>query len=276
MMWKLPCSTAIIVGLMLSTAGRSEDLNLTAISFNVLAEFIPSDVVPTWNDRKGLVVELLKNHDPDLVGLQEATPRQVAFLVDSLGSFAAFHFPRYNYTDATLLFRSDRFELVDSGHWWLSPKADQPLSTGFGNTLPRLVVWVKLKHKVSGQLLYAINTHFDNTMPSQVKMAALCQEKLGLMAAENLPMIWMGDFNTDQKRGDYSTLTSNGWKDSYRASKLASQDGRDDNVPTFENGSRIDHIFYHGPLEATAWERLESSKPLSDHYPILARFVVRR
>lgn len=266
-------ATMIALGLAWASPAPASEFTVTAVSFNILAEFIPSDSVPPWEERKPLVVKLMTDHDPDVIGLQEATPRQVKFLVESMPGFAALHYPRYNYTDATLLYRSDRFDLVDSGFWWLSPKPDAPLSTGFGNTVPRLVIWGKLKHKPSGRQLYVVNTHFDNTMPSQVKMAALCQEKLAPMAAEGLPMIWMGDFNTDQKRGDYAMLVSNDWRDSYLASPKASANGRDDNVPTFESGTRIDHIFHHGPIEATAWERLDTSQPLSDHYPILAKFL---
>lgn len=257
-----------------SPFARGEEFDLTVVSFNIMAEFLSADGVPPWSERRDKCVELLKEHDPDLVGLQEPTPRQVQFLVDALPGFASLHYPRYNYTDAALLYRSDRFELVESGFWWLSKTPDKPLTTGFGNTVPRLVVWALLEHRPTRTRLYAINTHFDNTMPSQVKMAALCQEKLAPMAEKGLPMIWMGDFNTDQKRGDFDMLVSNGWKDSYTACPEASPGGRDDNVPTFENGKRIDHIFHHGPTKAVEWRRLDTDPKLSDHYPILARIRV--
>jgi endonuclease/exonuclease/phosphatase family metal-dependent hydrolase len=157
----------------------------------------------------------------------------------------------------------------------LSPTPER-VSIGFGNVLPRLVVWAKLRHKVTGKTILVFNTHFDNTQPCQTKMAALCEERLAPFAEQGAPMIFLGDFNTDQQRGDYARLTSNGWQDAYRACSAASENGRDDNVPTTRDGTRIDHIFYHdAALAPLSWRRLESHDPtipLSDHYPVMARF----
>ena len=34
-------------------------------------------------------------------------------------------------------------------------------------------------------------------------MAELCEQRLAPFAVHGLPMLFLGDFNTDQKRGDY-------------------------------------------------------------------------
>ncbi|MCB9782894.1 MAG: endonuclease/exonuclease/phosphatase family protein [Candidatus Omnitrophica bacterium] len=143
------------------------------------------------------------------------------------------------------MIRKEVFEILDQGHWWLSPTPDKA-SIGFGNIFPRITVWARLKHTPSGREIVAVNTHFDNTAPSQERMAKLCHEKLQIFVDEDLPILFFGDFNTDQGRGDYPLLTSGGWKDSYLASPEASETGRDDNVPTTGGHSRIDHIFYYG------------------------------
>jgi endonuclease/exonuclease/phosphatase family metal-dependent hydrolase len=179
------------------------------------------------------------------------------------------------YPDAALLYERERFEEKERGHWWLSPTPEK-VSTGFGNTLPRLVVWAQLRDKLTDKELIVFNTHFDNTMPSQERMAELCSRQFEKFTPRGLPMLFLGDFNTDQKRGDYARLTSGGWRDSYTTAEQASDDGRDDRVATHLGGTRIDHIFYHGEgLTPIAWQRLESPDParaLSDHFPILARF----
>lgn len=264
-----------LVGLAVSgLAGAAEPLDLTVVSFNVLVDLGSKPGVPKWSERRDLCVQTLKDAKADLIGLQEPIPAQVKFLLAELPEYDAVAYK--NYPDATLLFKRDVFEKLDEGSWWLSPTPDR-VSVGFGNTLPRIVVWAKLKHRATGRELLVFNTHFDNSMPSQVKMAELCQKQFEPFVAQGLPMLFIGDFNTTQTRGDYPTLTSNGWKDSYAVSKLAGPGGRDDNVPTMYGGSgRIDHIFYHGDAwTPVAWERLESpdeKKPLSDHYPVLARF----
>lgn len=279
----------VVAGLLaacISAAARAADedaaaVTLKVVTFNVLVDFAPQPGVPPWSQRKELCSQVLRESQADLIGLQESSPGQIKFFAEELPGYAAHYYVSESgspYPDAALMYREEAFERLDEGHWWLSPTPER-VSTGFGNVLPRLVVWVRLKHRPSGRELYFFNTHFDNSRPSQDRMAELCQRLFEPFVAEGLPLIFVGDFNTDQERGDYPRLTSGGWADAYRASPLASPNGRDDNVPTFPNGKRIDHIFYHGPgLKAIRWERLESpdpDRPLSDHYPVYAELEWR-
>lgn len=251
-------------------------LELTAVTFNVLVDFSVPQGIPSWPQRRELCVELLRSTQADLIGLQEPSPKQVQYLSQALPEYRERHFVdgKKEYTDVALLVHAGRWEELDHGWWWLSPTPEKP-STGFGNTLPRLVVWVKLRHRASGRELVFFNTHFDNTAPSQERMAELCEQKLAPFVESGLPLVFLGDFNTHQTRGDYPRLTAHGWRDAYLAAPQASPDGRDENVPTMDNGKRIDHIFYRGEgFKALEWRRLESPDParrLSDHWPVLAR-----
>lgn len=254
-------------------AAEAPAAEIRVITFNVLVEISAKPGVPSWKDRRELCAQALKEKDPDLIGLQEPMPTQVQFFLGRLEGYVDVQ--AENYPDATLLYKRDTFDELERGHWWLSPTPEKR-SRGFGNFLPRILVWAKLRHKPTGREMYVFNTHFDNSMPSQVKMAELCEQKMKPFLETGLPMIFLGDFNTDQKRGDYARLTSNGWQDSYRVSKHASVDGRDDNVPTILGNARIDHVFYRGEgLKPIAWERMESPDPaklLSDHYPVFVVF----
>lgn len=266
--------TVILSFACLVSGLRAEPIELKVLTFNILVEISSVEGVPPWKERRDEMVQLIKNLDPDLLGLQEPMPRQAAFLKEALPDYEAIQDEKF--TDVILMFRRSMFETVDRGEWWLSPTPDKRMSKGFGNFLPRILVWARLKHVASGRELLVANTHFDNSMPSQVKMAALCQERFRSLGMGDLPMIWMGDFNTDQNRGDYPMLVSDGWKDSYTASPLASPGGRDDNAPTFPGnpGKRIDHIFYRGPFTPTHWEVVSYADPkrhLSDHFPVFAK-----
>jgi endonuclease/exonuclease/phosphatase family metal-dependent hydrolase len=244
----------------------------TVVTFNVMVDITPTPGVPGWEKRKDLCVRVLREAGADLVGLQEPSPAQLKFLLEQLPGYeSVFH---KGYPDAALLFKKDVFVEEERGQWWLSPTPER-VSVGFGNVLPRLVVWAKLRHRALDKSMYVFVTHFDNTRPCQQKMAELCEERLAPFMEQGLPMIFMGDFNTDQNRGDYPRLTSRGWQDTYKVCPAASAAGRDDNVPTTLDGARIDHIFYRGgALDPVSWQRLESpdsATPLSDHYPVLAR-----
>ena len=269
--------SALFASFALPAQAAPAEVKLNVVTFNVLFDFGKAKGIPSWKDRKDLCAKLLQDTDPDLIGLQEPLPNQVEFFLKALPGYRKFHYP--DFTDATILFKAANFEQLDQGHWWLSPTPEKP-SSGFGNVMPRIVVWVKLKHLDSDRQLYFFNTHFDNSQPSQMKMAALCEEKMKPFIESGLPMIFVGDFNTDQRRGDYRKLTSNGWEDAYRVSEHASPSGRDDNITTFVGSQkRIDHIFYQaGRARAESWRRLESPDPerkLSDHYPVQARITLR-
>ncbi|MDX9976024.1 MAG: endonuclease/exonuclease/phosphatase family protein [FCB group bacterium] len=272
---------------------------LRVITFNVKVDFEEEPGIPTWDERKPLALQALKEAKPDLLGLQECSPNQLAFFRESFPNFAdigelkltdedqAYFFTTFpilkqigftSYTDDILMYDKERFELVDHGYSWLSPTPEKP-STGFGNAFPRMMIWATLRDTTSGFEFLASVTHFDNSMPAQVEMARLSHEILAPYADKGLPMLFLGDFNTDYERGDYAKLTSSGWKDSYLVSPKASENGLDNNVVTMTNNRRIDHIFYHGaaftPLE---WRRLDSPDPaqpqISDHWPVLAVFEV--
>jgi endonuclease/exonuclease/phosphatase family metal-dependent hydrolase len=274
----LACAVALSTFMLAARAADAAEpkaggVELTVVTFNVMVDITPTPGVPGWTERKQLCAQVLRAAGADLIGLQEPSPAQVKFLLDELPGYIAVYYK--SYPDATLCYKKDLFDELERGHWWLSPTPER-VSIGFGNIMPRLVVWARLRHKPSGRALYVFNTHFDNTSPCQVKMAELCERRLEPFLARGLPMIFLGDFNTDHERGDYARLTSNGWHDAYRVSPEASETGRDANVTTTLDGARIDHIFYHGAsLAPILWQRLESpdaQTPLSDHYPVQAKF----
>lgn len=276
--WRAVIAIALLVGFFgRSVQAADVEVELNVVTFNVLVDLGKAKNIPVWNQRKDLCAKVLQDSGADLIGLQEPLPHQVEFLLEALAGYSKFHYAKY--TDATILYKTASFKQLDQGHWWLSPTPEKP-SSGFGNVVPRILVWVKLEHLDSGRELYFFNTHFDNSQPSQTKMAALCEQKMKPFIESGLPMIFVGDFNTDQHRGDYGKLISNGWEDAYRVSEHASPLGRDDNITTFVGSQkRIDHIFFQADrTKAKSWRRLESPDPnrmLSDHFPVQAILTLK-
>ena len=129
------------------------------------------------------------------------------------------------------------------------------------------------RHRALDKSLYVFVTHFDNTHPCQQKMAELCEKRLAPFTGQGLPAIFMGDFNTDQKRGDYPRLTSRGWQDTYEVSAEASE-GATTTCPRRLTARGSTTFLSRWCVSPVSWRRLESpdaATPLSDHYPVLAR-----
>ena len=254
-------------------------LNIKIVTFNVLVEIEEKNGISSWDDRKQLCAKILEKSDADFIGLQEPTPWQVSYLNKQLPVYDVLYFKKniVHFTDVVLMYRSDKYDLIEHGWWWLSPEPQRP-SLGFGNDFPRILIWGKFRHIDSGREIFVMNTHFDNTMPSQSRMAELNTKMLKKLTNTGLPIVLMGDFNTDPTRGRYDLLVSNGWNDAYLSSEKSSETGLDNNVPTAFGRTRIDHILYFGDtIIANGWKRIESTDPqkkLSDHWPVFTELII--
>ncbi len=103
----------------------------------------------------------------DVIGLQEMASRKrrnaVAAAVqdcDGCVMQGAFLDAPANIGAESILFRSDRFELFDSGYVMLSDRTYiGPRGAGPSTLPPKYATWVKLQEKRTGRFLYVINSH---------------------------------------------------------------------------------------------------------------------
>ena len=180
-----------LILLCLLSACAEEPIELRITSYNVMCSFcgdghFDDDEYDDWATRLPHLKAQLASHDADLIGLQELLytgpnpERGITDEIADLGgrgpTYSSVYYERdpndltstMDYPDATILYKTARFSLIDQGHFWLSPTPDTAFSTGFdpAGQLPRLVVWVKLQVKDSEQHLVFATTHVDNNSPS--------------------------------------------------------------------------------------------------------------
>jgi hypothetical protein len=106
----------------------------------------------------------------------------------------------------SILYRKDKFDLVDSGTKWLSDTPDVSGSRLNGSEYIRIATYVILKDKVSGQEFMHINTHLD-TSSSTIRAA---QAKLAIELSpkrDDMPVFFTGDFNCSFESEGYNTIT---------------------------------------------------------------------
>lgn len=202
-----------------------------------------------WSQRMPWVAGMVRFHGFDIFGTQECFRHQL----DSLSA----HLPGYAWTGrgrddgktagehSAIFYRTDMFELLDSGDFWLSEHPDQP-GLGWDAVCPRICSWGKFRHKPSGKEFMFANLHMDHVgITARREGARLVKQRLHEIAAD-LPAIVTGDFNVDQHSDSYATMTANGeMLDSYEIAPIRFVPNGTYNgfLTDGYTPSRIDHIF---------------------------------
>lgn len=264
---------ALLAILLAPSPVRAEDrppLVVRVVTFNVLCSFCDRANYDPWSDRLAQFGDIFARHRPDLIGLQEISKaEEVEEILPHAPGFAAIHYadppdsgpkPRA-YPDATILYRTDRFEAVESGAYWLSETPDEPWSRGWAKAaFWRLVAWAHFREKATGRDLFFATTHFDNNQPNQPMSAPLVLERTAPWA-ERMPCIFTGDFNSKPDSPAYATLAKGKDGAGFRFANAFdlvpefSIASNEDPKPEYDPAHRIDHIWLAGPgkFDAREW-----------------------
>lgn len=270
------------------------------LSFNVLCSVCDPSFDP-WEQRLAYFEDIFSRYRPDLIGLQEImVPEEVDQVVaaaDAGGTgpadprFGALYYEGdQDYLpnpDATILYRLDRFDLVESGVYWLSPTPEVPWSKGLSEEqfLPRHVQWAHLRDRAVNRDLLFVTTHFDANHPAQENSAPLVLDRSGPWAAK-MPVILTGDFNSEPDNGGYVTLTQGldgqgfHFEDAYVLCPDPRTAANRDPPPSWDPARRIDHVFVAGGTwTCSEWvvdlfRYGPRDQAPSDHWPVFAEVRV--
>lgn len=167
----------------------------------------------SWPQRAAYVRELLAEADPDLLGVQEAQPVQIAALREALpghGYWGRSRVPNPGGEQCGVWWKESRFRFVEGGHFWLSPTPGVEASRGWDAALPRMASWVILEDRAEGGEILVCGTHFDHRGgEARLQSARLLADKLPRLA-EGRPMVLLGDFNADGGSEPWTALAGEG------------------------------------------------------------------
>ena len=204
-----------------TTATTRADDALGVMTVNIRIDDA-KDAENAWAKRRELLVKTVLARSPDVVGCQEVSPAQGAYLIKEMKGYG--HYPRgkaegnENLTEFaaqiegtlsgldTVFFRSDRLELIEGRNGLVMPEQLQENPTE--NTFYALLV-LKDREKKWPTLL-VVNTHLRHN----AKFAAQCAAKLRLNIGAVLvkypeaEVVLTGDINFDKMGidGVYRTL----------------------------------------------------------------------
>lgn len=266
--------------------------NLVVMSFNIRYG-AANDGENSWDKRKDLACEVIRRQNPDLIGLQEALRGQLDDIRAALPEYGEIGVGRDDGQTkgeySAILYRKDRFDVNDSGTFWLSDTPTVPGSITWGNACTRVCTWARFLPQSAGKPFYMFNTHLDHVaQPAREKGMALILSRVSGRKHPD-PIILTGDFNSGENNAVVHYLkgerelnaADNGLSknpqplvDTFRTvQKEAREVATVHGFKGTRAGSKIDYIFVSPGAEVLKAEILHDNKDNhypSDHFPIMA------
>lgn len=245
----------------------------------------PGDSGNLWRDRMPVVASLIRLNKFDILGTQEGLENQLADLSAALPEYERYGVGRDDGKNAgehsAILFRKERFELIDKGDFWLSETPDKPSKGWDAKCCNRLCSWVQLKDKLwKTRTVTIFNVHFDHQGVQARKESARLVDSMIRTMTGYADVILMGDFNSGRQSEAYQNIDQNWIPDTYRKAAIVHEHN-----PTFNNFGRnlesaevIDHIFASNTFRVNRWGIIGDSyhgKYPSDHFPVLTELEYR-
>lgn len=166
-------------------------------------------------DRHTPLKNILLACDADIIGFQEADATWQSYLPSDFSAYSYVWTWRglgsNNTTqgkEATPVFyKKSKFDLVDSGSFWLSSTPGSP-SYCFNESMNRIVTWVKLRVKTTGEIICYFNTHFPLDEDSRNQSVAVLKEKVLSITGGLLPTYITADYNMTRGSSPYNLMTA--------------------------------------------------------------------
>ncbi len=192
-------------------SSRASGTNVRFMSVNVQAELTNYNNIITeagfaFERRVEIFFAGLDYYNPDVVGLQEFCMSWYAQLSNyqNVGQWEILKFKNPILTNenvlSTIMFRKDKFTLVDSGMTYYSV---------YANNRCRCISWAVLKDKTTGKEFCFVSTHWEGTADVEkgwqqvAELTNFVNEK-----AKKYPVFTTGDFNRNEWTDEIKALLS--------------------------------------------------------------------
>lgn len=232
------------------------------------------------------IINRIALYSPDVFGAQEAQPYHIKKLTEAFSdTYTAVYCYRnsISFSDLSpescpIFFKTEKFDLLDSGHFWLSLTPDvESRMPGAGHN--RICTWVHLREKEFGQDFYYYNTHLDFGEAQTQSLPVLLSR-----LEKNATVVLGGDLNMDPTEPNYATVSAE-----LTDSRVTV--GTDTTIGTFHDygppedriDRHIDYFFYRGDILSTVHKVITDDEEqwgegnfASDHYPVLVVFDLKK
>ena len=233
------------------------------------------DGINAFCDKRGrMIVEAIRRERPDVIGFQEATVQNVAFLREHLPAYT-LRFDRRTSDGPNdpfgeglcTAYLNDTVSWDNEALFWLSETPSVFASRYPDQSeCPRIVQVSRITNRATGEVIRLINNHFDHIAgPAQLRGAE--QLVSWIKDAVPCPTVLVGDLNVEPDSPVIALL---------REQMTDLTDGIPMTFHDFgrlENAMKIDYIFVTADLvdrcgRSVCWTDEQNGVFLSDHYPV--------
>lgn len=247
-------------------------------------------------ERSEEIRKLIAKHQPDVLMLQEASAQWVPYLQEFMeeNSYSYYGYGRLGGEMSQeglldreqftpILWKTDRYTMADSGHFWLSSTPEvysSDWADGVTSNYPRCVNWVILQDQDTGGEFMAVCVHTDPESEAvRNRSSQLIVERINELRGD-LPAVMAGDWNMGIADNAYTTVTEGGYPDARFRAETTTYSGTFNDWGKRDAGSFAfgDYIFTTEDMEASSFEVVDDRVDgvhISDHCPVAAEIYYK-
>lgn len=156
-----------------------------------------------------MIASLIRFHDFDIFGAQEVFRSQLEDLLGALPGYGYTGVGRDDGAEAgeysVVFYKRDRFELLDSGHFWLAEDPSRP-NKGWDAKYVRICCWGRFFDRETRERFWFFTLHTDHKGErAQVESCRLVLDKIRTMCHGERAVL-TGDFNVGETSESYAVL----------------------------------------------------------------------
>jgi len=271
---------------------EKESRVITMMTYNL--KFASPTFEPSWEVRRDMQLEMIRQYDPDIIGTQEGLKEQVDYLAEHLPGYMVVGEGRQGGDDdehMAIFIKRAKFRLRELQSFQLS-KTPEVIGSG-PEVNPRMVTWVRLAfltgpiageespypqdyrgHWENTQEFYLFNTHYFNRRDqalARLNASKLISERVKALErfgewTQERPVFLMGDFNCRPGSPPYNVFVEG---------EVPGDPGLFTDTSTDHN--EIDWVLYKGPVQVLKYEEVDynvNGVYPSDHNPIYVEFAI--
>jgi endonuclease/exonuclease/phosphatase family metal-dependent hydrolase len=163
-----------------------------------------------WENRRPVMMEMLREYSPDIFGVQEGLRFQLDEIIEALPGYACFGEGRNGLDKSehvAIFYNVSRIYCIAGHTFWLSETPEIPGSESWDTSLSRHISWGRFQVKSSGVPFCFYNTHFDHRSElARRESAKLVWDRI----REKQEITFLtGDFNCTNESFTWQHLTGN-------------------------------------------------------------------